>query len=454
MFRSLHLIALLVLMRFGAVLAEQAQYCLHGSGGKPDFCMATFLYHNHTTSSHDLYLTLEAKRSKGSPSGGWTAIGTGSTMQDALMFVLYGDAKDEAKAPTLSVRTVSHGHTPPRVLSDKDDIQVQVLNSSWTSSGEDFIGTASAICYNCAEWHGNAISTKSTSQPWIYAFNTDQDLSPYSHDEELRSHGHNGMGVFYIDMTSATTHHATSPPAINNTMTQNHASDKPIASTAPGLGSRIAARPIAYLHGLFMCIAFLVLFPAGVVAIRSGSPNSFRYHWSIQAAAMITVLCGAGMGIYLSGSDIFGSAHTIVGATVSSLAVTQIGSGWWHHVKFVQIRQRTYISYVHMTVGWTVLVGGWTNVLLGLALFGVGLLSRVLVGVFIAVETIALVGWVYIARKRARHPNSSKLGKHVAWEDAGEEYFALHDNISDSEDEELEDQRRAEEKPLSGQTDR
>ncbi|KAK3180941.1 hypothetical protein K4F52_007755 [Lecanicillium sp. MT-2017a] len=459
MFRATLLFtAALVAQCFTFAAAGQAQFCRDGyTKGEADFCMATFLYHNHTSSSHDLYVTMETRRSrtgKSTASDGWTAIGTGPTMSGALMFIMYGDPEStDRDGPTLSVRTVEQGHEPPQVFDDNQDsqggVQVRVLNSSWIPSDDYYTGQATLVCYSCGDWEGNAVATKATSQPWIYAFNQNQDLAPYGDDERLNAHTADGWGSFYVDMASATTHHGDVLPAVDRSIMQQGASDKPIEQHQPGLGEKIAARPIAYLHGLFMCLAFLILFPVGVVAIRSGLSKAFRFHWAIQGAAIGCALCGAGMGLAMSEGNIFGPTHQKIGIAVSSLLVLQVVSGWWHHIKFVQIRRRTWVSYAHMSVGWAVLLGGWVNALIGLTLFGLGNFGFFLVAGFIAAEAVALVGWVYIARKRSQQAAVSKDG---VWEDAGEEYFALHDDLhSDSEDDEemaplkREDERRSDE---------
>jgi hypothetical protein len=35
--------------------------------------------------------------------------------------------------------------------------------------------------------------------------------------------------------------------------------------------------------------------------------------------------------------------------------------GYYHHVLFVKLRRRTFISYAHIVLGWIILSGGWLN---------------------------------------------------------------------------------------------
>lgn len=55
------------------------------------------------------------------------------------------------------------------------------------------------------------------------------------------------------------------------------------------------------VHGIFMSIAFVILFPLGVLVLRLG--HSVIGHGIIQALAYCFVIVGLGTGIYLSRQD-------------------------------------------------------------------------------------------------------------------------------------------------------
>ncbi|KAG6002677.1 hypothetical protein E4U21_002829, partial [Claviceps maximensis] len=95
--RSLASLAVLALGR-----AEPIQYCRFGrETGHVDFCLGVTTHRNSSSGMHDLYLSLSVTRDHSD--AGWTAVGTGSLMAGALMFVVYGDPAGEQ--PVLSIRT-------------------------------------------------------------------------------------------------------------------------------------------------------------------------------------------------------------------------------------------------------------------------------------------------------------------------------------------------------------
>ena len=78
-----------------------------------NFCMGISLHSNQSTSSQDLYMTLEHTRATNEAKG-WTAVGIGSEMKGAFIFLIYGDPSSKTP-PTISVRSPD-GHHQPRVL--------------------------------------------------------------------------------------------------------------------------------------------------------------------------------------------------------------------------------------------------------------------------------------------------------------------------------------------------
>lgn len=191
----------------GTVVSEPVQYCKYGSKTNDiDFCMGMLMHHNITSSSHDLYLSLSVTRPH-STALGWTSIGLGETMEGALMFIVYGDPLSSEK-PIVSIRK-STGHKQPTLVT-REDMNGADLRVSWadwigsTSSPGSAVAMISLVWYSCHLWPGAEISVTAKSQPWIWAWNSKQEISVFTYDAHLKMHVHHagagGWGNFYVDM--------------------------------------------------------------------------------------------------------------------------------------------------------------------------------------------------------------------------------------------------------------
>ena len=450
--KSLSVLIPLLLTLLGAVgvslvNAEPVQYCKFGSPDHPgediDFCMGALMYRNDSTNAHDMYLTMTLRRHEGS-SLGWTAIGPGAVMKGSLMFIVYGDPLSHEE-PILSIRSAT-GHHQPTLLMKSDmasGMDLRVIRSSWLLDDShdhgprdpSYIARISVVCYSCHLWPGTAISAQSRSLPWIWAWNAKQKFDVFSFDAHLEMHKHHanagGWGNFYLDMSRSISKARFPPslPPIRPKVATLGASDTPISFS--GSVIQMTTGPGSYFHGLVLATAFLLLFPAGVLGLRAGSPKSFNYHWVIQLCASVLLLLGLGLGLLKSRK--INTIHQWVGIALASTIGIQGLLGWWHHRRFVRLHQRTWVSHVHIWFGRLVMVAGWENVVSGLLLRGYKTNSAivVIVMVFVCLQAVGLSGWVFWAqRKRAGYtPKPS-------WAMVGDDTFALSASDEENDDDE------------------
>ncbi len=92
------------------------------------------------------------------------------------------------------------------------------------------------------------------------------------------------------------------------------------------------------------------------------------------------------------------AAHQWLGGIFVSFVMLQILLGWWHHVIFVRIRARTWVSHVHIWLGRTSMLEGSMNLLLGMALASYSMASISVAAVFIVLETLAIAFWIRCKR--------------------------------------------------------
>ncbi|KAG5976500.1 hypothetical protein E4U55_007303 [Claviceps digitariae] len=468
---------------------EPVQYCQFGhEAGQVDFCLGISTHRNSSSSNHDMYLSLSVTRDS---DVGWTAVGTGSLMAGSLMFIVYGDpdgsdGQGRRAPPVLSIRTVqgSGGHHQPRLVTKADmgGADLRVMQAQWMPTTPSAVheqyalsvsyrpqsARFSLVCYSCELWPGTPIAPTPPSQPWIWAWNDRQKLGVYSFDAQLDMHGAHGhthrragsiggsggsWGRFYMDMGRSLTQpgdYLPSFPPLRPNVLAVGASDTPmgiagITTSASATWRKLAhTPPVLRAHGILMASSFLLLFPAGVLALRGGSSRAFTYHWMLQALATTCVLVGAALGFVVVRAHGHGSAHGSsrghatagghshshghskrhdessptaaamfvahqwLGGTVVGFLLLQIILGWWHHVIFVRIRARTWVSHAHIWLGRTEMVGGCVNLLLGMSLTGYNVVSMRAAAAFIVLEILGIAYWLYHRRVVA----SRALEKH------------------------------------------
>jgi hypothetical protein len=429
-------------------LAEPVQFCKFGDPARPnedvDFCLGLTTWRNATTGAHDVYLTFSHTRRQSSAKG-WTAVGTGDEMAGSLMFIVYGDPSSGEK-PIVSIRGAT-GHHQPTLLTQAQmgGGDLRVLRSDWmrhksSQPGGTVTAMVSAVCFSCTLWPGTgALSATATSQPWIWAWNKAQEFDVYTYDAHLQMHAHHagngGWGRFYVNMARAesTSTYLPSVPIIRPDIEALGASESPDLFASGGITGYITSHPALRAHGLLMALAFLLLFPAGVFAMRSGSSRAFKYHWIIQAAASAAMAGGVAAGLTLQHK--IDTAHQVLGLSLASALGIQSYLGWKHHVDFVRIRRRTWISHAHIWTGRSVMLGGYVNLVLGLILRGYSRLHVGLVVLFMVMQSLAMIVWVWRQAKRAAA--QGRIAKYKSLEeDSGEQACFTIASPDDTDDEE------------------
>jgi hypothetical protein len=213
------------------VSAQRVQYCRFGSDAH--FCAAIVAYRNHSMSTYDLYINFVSRVSNSGV--GWTALGIGPSMAESLMLIAYGDPS-APQPPTISFRTTT-GYHQPRPLT-RDDIggaDVRLLGDAvWIHeevaavlpSTAHFIGNsglsvrpprailnmmnATIACYSCSLWPNSSMSTVSSAQQMIWAWNEDQVMQGYDTDVILEMHKTSsapGMGIFEFNLQQSINSH-------------------------------------------------------------------------------------------------------------------------------------------------------------------------------------------------------------------------------------------------------
>ena len=412
-----------------------------------NFCVAFESFYNLTSSTNDAYITFVTTRETNSDVG-WNAVAIGGKMLGALMFIMYGDPKSKT-GPTISIRS-AQGHQMPSVIEQSDTYfpDVRVAGTEYISMKDSPQNTLAAhiICYGCDNWTGREVDQ--AFQPWIWAVNTEQDFAGnFDVDAPLQAHSFtDGMGLFWANVakSQASDQTVAAVPAITNTQSNINAQDTQPSSltTVPGspapANSSFRSRMWA-IHGFLMSLSVLLLHPLGVIAMRGGIPNAYKYHWLIQATATLVSLVGMLIGILLSRA--YTRWHQYIGFLLLLALFIQPLLGYQHHRIYLRTRSKTALSPYHIWFGRSVQMLAWLNLLLGMVLKRWSFLWMMLTMSLIMAEMGAvffspvLVGFVRKYKPlddmldRGRHRNLDGTARGQGWE----EYLDMSDQ--DDEDE-------------------
>ncbi|KUJ21017.1 uncharacterized protein LY89DRAFT_729819 [Mollisia scopiformis] len=410
------------------VFAEPDHFCKSfGHGSNNDFCVSLATYDDPTFSKQDFIITFNRTQHAAT---GWSSVGIGNQMNGSIIFLLYGDP-NSISPPTLSTNT-------------RVGIHIGYVEAQWSASSHEGSKTATAsfVCYGCNAWFYADRSAITPVLPFIWAANTEQDLSvsDYASDANLIMHNH--YGSFDMDMTKEM---SIVPKLLPDTISNFLRPSPPAAPNSPNNDNPTIFVPdkhrIWLLHGLCLAAAFFVLLPLGTIFIRTGSPHAFYLHLGLQIIGSISALVGMIVGFFLSTS--VHTWHQYIGLGLGLAMLAQLRLGFQRHRVFVSKKVNTWMGNTHIWIGRCILFGGSVNVVLGLTLSDYTIHLKT--GFTIAGVMNALVLGFVIYRhkigkpigKNLRIPWLSKVNG-IGWADGAnlQSYFALTDEDNNEGEEE------------------
>jgi hypothetical protein len=157
-------------------------------------------------------------------------------------------------------------------------------------------------------------------------------------------------------------------------------------------------------HGVLASLAFVILFPAGAIAIRLASfPGVAWLHGAFQIFAFMVYIAAAGLGIYLAcGLKLLNNYHPIIGMVVLAVIFFQPILGFLHHRLFKKYSHRTIWSYAHIWLGRAAITLGIINGGLGLKLADNSRSGKIAYGVIAGFMWLVWVAAIFIGEKRRK----------------------------------------------------
>ncbi|KAI5466141.1 hypothetical protein BGZ63DRAFT_123742 [Mariannaea sp. PMI_226] len=311
--------------------------------------------------SGDVYFQVKA-----STSYQWAAVGIGSGMVGARIFLIYQDGDGNV---TLSTRR-GKGHIEPEYSEDKG---LHLLDGSGVKNGEMI---ANIMCSDCTSLDFSG------KNGWIGAWKKGKALNSKSRTEEITQH--DDAQAFKVDFSTAAFTTSGNPftaksdsndgsksgsNSDSNSDSNNGSNSEPGSSDGVVTsGSTIDFNTFECAHGIIMSIVFVVLYPVG--ALLMPIIGNWMLHAGWQFIAFLAMWAGFGVGYVLAHDlDLFwANAHTKIGTIVVSLMGIQPILGWLHHQHFLKHRRRGIISYAHIWYGRALIIVGIINGGLGLQL--------------------------------------------------------------------------------------
>ncbi|KAI1180637.1 iron reductase domain protein [Nemania sp. FL0916] len=335
----------------------------------------------------------------------WVALGTGTQMAGANIFVMYADGSGNVTvSPRKGVRHVMPLH--------QTETQIELLAGSGIIDNGNTM-QANLRCANCESWDGGSLDLSSSGANFISAWKMGSPLN--SNDLEATITKHDSHHPISFDLSSATISSDANPFVEASAGGSGQGSPTPPSNSGSGSGSvpaSIAEIPkLASAHGILMSIVMLVLYPVG--SLLMPLLGNWVAHAVWQICSFLAMWAAFAVGIILSHRTgyYFDEHHTRLGAVVVALFGVQPIGGFIHHFYFMKHQKRGLVSYGHIWYGRILMVLGIVNGGLGLQLASASHSLVIAYSVVAAVVFAAYIGsatYGEIQRSRGVAPGQRK----------------------------------------------
>ncbi|KAJ5112735.1 Alpha/beta hydrolase fold-3 [Penicillium argentinense] len=296
----------------------------------------------------------------------WFALGQGTQMRGANMFVVYTSASGNNNV-TVSPR-LGQGHVMPEHNADAD---VSVLEGSGFFNDE--IISASIRCDSCISWDGGSLDVTSASSPWIWAVKYGTPLGSDSVSAGISYHDTQGTAT--VNLEKATGQLSASSDSNANPFLQ--LSSATVSSAESGAPfDTVALNRKKLAHAILMTLVFVVFFPFGALALYV-FPSTIVTHATLQLFNLVIAIAGLGIGVSMAKQiQLSNHHHPIIGlVVVIGLVVLQPAMGLLQHRHYRKSvgdgsSGKGPFAYLHRWFGRMMIVLGIINMGLGFRLTG------------------------------------------------------------------------------------
>lgn len=313
-------------------------------------------------------------------------------MSGALIFVVY--LGEDGKTITVSPR-LGTGHVQPQYTSD---VKITLMNDTHYEAGNDGGYFVDLHCTNCRSWTGgNSIDITNTEQDMIFAMGPDGSLESDDLTVDISQHEDGAMGGFTLNLKQAT-----GPGGLPS------GSDLDASSGSNGGGSSHRSISVGF-HALLMVGGFLIVLPAGYVALRV--LEKVWLHWAIQSFGLFVIILGSIAGVVISKKENISpnltNPHQIIGLVALFLMVLTWSAGLLGHLHFrrTKMSRTTVPQKSHRILGPLTTSVGVINGVLGFHFAGN---NRAIIGYVVIVIIIAIIvtSLTLMKKRRSQRKNA------------------------------------------------
>ncbi|KAJ5133138.1 hypothetical protein N7448_001832 [Penicillium atrosanguineum] len=308
----------------------------------------------------------------------WFALGQGTSMIGANMFVVYTLGNNVTISPRLG-----KGEIQPLY---NENAAISTMNGTGIHDG---VITANFRCDSCITWQGGRLDPNNSQSNWIWAVKYGKPLNSNSLSAII--HEHDSVGQEIVNLNQAT-----------GTSSRNPFLDlsSPTAGSAMDIGPQIdeVLDRKKKAHAVLMTLAFTLLFPCFALTLHLFPSGTVAIHGSLQLFTLAMAIAGMGVGISMAKDlQLLSHHHPVIGiVVVAGLTMFQPAMGWLQHRHFRKSGGKGPFAYLHRWFGRTMIVLGVINVGLGFQLTGIGMPDAPRAAVISYGVVAAVIGLVYI----------------------------------------------------------
>ncbi|KAL3425725.1 integral membrane protein [Phlyctema vagabunda] len=345
----------------------------------------------------------------GPSSMSWIALGQGTSMTGANIFVVYPNAAGTNL--TVSHRLGVGEQEPTTSIGRVFETNVTLLEGSGISNG---LMTANIRCSNCSLWAGGSMSYTDTSSAWIWSYLVGPPIASDRVDARLQQHSQFGTTSF--NLPAATGGNGSNPFIAANATPESNMTTVSTGTSQPSPAMVRKYNMVLMTHAILAPVAFVLLFPTGAIGIRVLRFTGLVYvHAGWMTFALAIAIVAMGLGIWLADAgNQLKSSHAIIGLVVVGSLVMQPITGLMHHILFKRHGSGpNTFTFLHLFWGRAMITLGIINGGLGLRLSDNSKSGKIAYGIVAGVMWVAWMASIVVSMMKKRAT--------VAASDSGEE---------------------------------